>query len=79
MEVNCNHVAAKRSGKLLAMALRKHKGKTSEVWTIDITDEDDTLIALAHMTMAIKKNDKIIKIKDCLEILKSRFLGRLTL
>ena len=55
MEVNCNHVAAKRSGKLLAIALRKHKGKTSEVWTIDITDEDDTLIALARMTMAIKE------------------------
>ena len=55
MEVNCNHVAAKRSGKLLATALRKHKGKTSEVWTIDITDEDDTLIALARMTMAIKE------------------------
>src|SRR5699024_10134280 len=55
MEVDCNHVAAKGTGKRLAMALRKHSGKTSEVWTIDITDEDDTLIALARMTMAIKE------------------------
>src|SRR5699024_2087993 len=55
MEVNCNHIASKRSCKLLATALRKHKSKTSEMWTIDITDEDDTLIVLVRMTMAIKE------------------------
>ena len=55
MEINTNHLKAKREGILTATALLKHGGSTSQVWEIEVTDEQDELIALSRCTVAIRK------------------------
>lgn len=55
MEVNANHLKAKREGMLTATAVLKHGGSTVHVWEIEITDEDDALVALSRCTVAIRK------------------------
>lgn len=55
MEINANHLKAKREGILTATALLKHGGSTSQVWEIEVTDEQDELIALSRCTVAIRK------------------------
>lgn len=55
MEINANHLKAKREGILTATAFLKHGGSTSQVWEIEVTDEQDELIALSRCTVAIRK------------------------
>lgn len=55
MEVNANHLRAKREGTLTAAAVLKHGGKTSQVWEIEVTDEEDQLVAISRCTVAIRK------------------------
>ncbi|CAM4320982.1 PaaI family thioesterase [Jeotgalicoccus halotolerans] len=55
MEINANHLKAKREGILTATALLKHGGSTSQVWEIEVTDEQGELIALSRCTVAIRK------------------------
>lgn len=55
MEINANHLKAKSEGILTATALLKHGGSTSQVWEIEVTDEQDELIALSRCTVAIRK------------------------
>ncbi len=55
MEINCNHIRGKRNGVVTATALPLHLGATSHVWDIRITDEQDRLICISRLTMAILK------------------------
>lgn len=55
MEINCNHLRAKREGTVTATALPIHIGATSHVWDIRITDEDGKMICISRLTMAILK------------------------
>jgi 1,4-dihydroxy-2-naphthoyl-CoA hydrolase len=58
MEINCNHLRAKREGAVTATALPIHIGATSHVWDIRITDEAGKMICISRLTMAIlKKRD----------------------
>src|SRR5699024_11931362 len=40
MEINANHLRTVRNGLIYATATMRHKGKSTQVWEIDITDED---------------------------------------
>lgn len=53
LEINANHIKAKRSGEVTATAKIEHRGRTTMVWTIKITDEDSQLVCLSRCTMAI--------------------------
>lgn len=55
MEINANHISTKREGILYAAANLKHRGKETQVWSIELTDEDDKLICVSRCTMAVKK------------------------
>lgn len=55
MEINCNHVRAKREGNIIATASPLHLGATSHIWDIRITDENNRLICVSRLTMAILK------------------------
>lgn len=55
MELNINHLKAKRQGTLIAKAVLRHAGKSSQVWEIDITDESDVLVAVSRCTMAVRQ------------------------
>jgi len=51
-EINANHVRAKRDGTVRAVAVPVHIGRTSQVWTIDIRDEEERLICISRCTLA---------------------------
>jgi 1,4-dihydroxy-2-naphthoyl-CoA hydrolase len=42
------------SGTIHAVARRRHRGRTTWVWEVDITDDDGRLCALVRMTVAVR-------------------------
>lgn len=55
LEINANHVRAKREGMVTAMGIPLHKGRTTMIWEIKIADEEEKLICVSRCTMAIVK------------------------
>lgn len=53
MEINANHIRSKKEGVVTAVATPLHKGRTSMVWDIKITDEAGKLICVSRCTMAV--------------------------
>jgi 1,4-dihydroxy-2-naphthoyl-CoA hydrolase len=41
-------------GTIHALARRRHRGRTTWVWEVDVTDDDGRLCALVRMTVAIR-------------------------
>jgi 1,4-dihydroxy-2-naphthoyl-CoA hydrolase len=41
-------------GTIYAVARRRHKGRTTWVWEVDITDDQERLCALVRMTVAVR-------------------------
>jgi 1,4-dihydroxy-2-naphthoyl-CoA hydrolase len=41
-------------GRIVATARRRHKGRTSWVWDVEITDGEDRLCAMVRMTIAVR-------------------------
>jgi 1,4-dihydroxy-2-naphthoyl-CoA hydrolase len=58
LEINANHVRPKMEGIVTAVGTVLHQGKTTMVWDIKITDEQDRLICVSRCTMAIMKLKK---------------------
>ena len=58
LEINANHLRAKKEGYVTALGTVVHHGKTTMVWDIKITDEDDRLICISRCTIAIVKRKK---------------------
>ena len=53
MEINANHVRPFREGRLRAVGRPLHRGKSSQVWDVQIKDESDRLICVARCTLAV--------------------------
>lgn len=53
MEINANHVKSKREGIVTATATPLHIGRTTMVWDIKITDEEDNLISVSRCTLGV--------------------------
>ena len=53
LEINANHLRAKRDGTLEAVATPLHKGRTTQLWQIEIRDEEDKLVCVSRCTLAI--------------------------
>ncbi len=58
LEINANHIRAKREGVVTAVGTVLHQGKTTMVWDIKITDEDDNLVSVSRCTIAVIKRKK---------------------
>ena len=58
LEINANHVRPKTDGVVTAVGTILHQGRTTMVWDIKITDEQDRLICVSRCTMAIIKRKK---------------------
>ncbi|WP_342432829.1 hotdog fold thioesterase [Neobacillus sp. FSL H8-0543] len=58
LEINANHVRPVKEGFVTAVGTVLHQGKSTMVWDIKITDEQDRLICVSRCTMAV------IKIKE---------------
>jgi|HigsolmetaGSP11D_1036233.scaffolds.fasta_scaffold00520_10 uncharacterized protein (TIGR00369 family) len=67
MEINANHVRSASSGTVTATAVPLHKGRTSMVWDIRITDEQGRLICVSRCTVAIVKKRGKNEAGDTLE------------
>ena len=53
LEINANHLRPKREGIVTGVATAIHKGRTTHVWDIKISDEHDKLICVSRCTVAI--------------------------
>jgi uncharacterized protein (TIGR00369 family) len=53
LEINANHLRAKRDGMITAVATPAHIGRRTHVWEIRITDEEGKLVCLSRCTMAV--------------------------
>jgi uncharacterized protein (TIGR00369 family) len=52
IEINANHVRGVKSGVVTAVAEPVHVGRTTQVWTIRIADEQDRLVCTSRCTLA---------------------------
>lgn len=55
LEINANHIKAKRDGLVTATGTVLHHGRKTMVWDIKITDEEDNLICISRCTIAVIK------------------------
>ena len=53
LEINANHLRPKRDGTLTGIATPLHRGRTTQVWDVRITDENDKLICVSRCTIAV--------------------------
>ena len=53
LEVNANHIRAKRNGTVMGTARPAQLGRSIHVWMIDICDEEGQLIATSRLTVAV--------------------------
>lgn len=53
LEINANHVRPVRSGRVFATATNESLGRTTQIWSIRITDEDGKLVCISRFTVAV--------------------------
>lgn len=53
MEINANHLRPVSSGYVYATARPVHVGKKSQVWSIDIVNEEGKMVCISRITMAV--------------------------
>jgi len=53
LEISANHLRSVRNGLVKATAKVIHKGKTTQLWGVDIFDENDNLVSICKLTIII--------------------------
>jgi 1,4-dihydroxy-2-naphthoyl-CoA hydrolase len=53
LEINANHLRAKRDGTLTATATPVHIGRTTQVWSVEIVDESGKRVCVSRCTLAV--------------------------
>lgn len=53
LEINANHVRALGSGWVLGTARPLHLGRSTQIWEVRITDEQQRLVCVSRVTMAV--------------------------
>ncbi len=53
LSINTNHIRSIRSGFVIGTAKPLHLGRSTQVWNIDIVDEQNRLISVTRLTMAV--------------------------
>lgn len=53
MEINGNHIRPAAEGFVYAVAKAESIGRTTQVWTVRITDEEGRLVCIGRMTLAV--------------------------
>ena len=53
MEINANHLRPVSSGFVYGTAKPIHIGKRSQVWSIEIVNEENKLVCISRITMAV--------------------------
>lgn len=55
LDINTNHIHSVRTGYVIGTAKPFHLGKSTQVWGIEIVDEERKLVSISRLTMAILK------------------------
>jgi uncharacterized protein (TIGR00369 family) len=50
IEISANHIKSMKEGDVFAKATVMHKGKTTQLWDIKLTDAEDNLISICKLT-----------------------------
>lgn len=58
IELSINHLKSKKEGIVFATAKVLHKGRSTHLWEIKITDEEDNLISICKITNMILERKK---------------------
>ncbi|GAA0192137.1 hotdog fold thioesterase [Fulvivirga kasyanovii] len=58
LEINANHLKGVRSGYVFGKSTPIHIGKSTQVWEIRITNEQDELVCVSRITMAVLEQKK---------------------
>lgn len=53
LEINANHIKSAKSGFVTGKATPIHIGRKTHVWDIKITNENDDLVCISRLTVAI--------------------------
>jgi uncharacterized protein (TIGR00369 family) len=53
LEINANHLRGKREGTVTGTATPVHVGRRTQVWNVQITDEDHNLVCISRCTLAV--------------------------
>ncbi len=53
IEINANHLRAKREGVVTATASPVHVGRSTQVWEVRITDEEGRAVCVSRCTLAV--------------------------
>lgn len=53
LEINTNHIRSIRDGYVIGVAKPFHLGKTTQVWGIEIKNQDGKLISINRLTLAV--------------------------
>lgn len=59
-EINANHLRPISSGTVTATARPYHIGKRSHVWSIEIRDEQEKLVCVSRLTIAVVDRPKAV-------------------
>jgi 1,4-dihydroxy-2-naphthoyl-CoA hydrolase len=58
MQVTGNHISPVKDGFVTARATLLHKGRTTHVWDVEIRDNENKLISVVRVTIAIKEKNR---------------------
>ncbi|MGK4473397.1 hotdog fold thioesterase [Aeromonas molluscorum] len=58
LEINANHLRAKREGVVTGRCSPLHLGATTQVWQIEIRDERARLLCISRLTVAVLKHKR---------------------
>lgn len=58
LDINANHIRSVKSGYVYGKATPLHVGRSTHVWQINISNEDDQLVCSSRITMAVKSIKK---------------------
>ncbi len=53
LDINTNHIRSMREGYVIGTARPYHLGKSTQVWSIDIVNEQQKLVSVNRLTMAV--------------------------
>ena len=53
LEINANHLRAKRDGVVRATGLPIHVGRSTQVWEVRIVDEEERPVCVSRCTLAV--------------------------
>jgi 1,4-dihydroxy-2-naphthoyl-CoA hydrolase len=57
LEVNATHLRPVSEGLVFGKAILLHRGRSIQLWSIEIRNEQDKLTCVSRLTMAIKKKE----------------------